>query len=287
MSKRHKSDPKINDISSYFFADQQDEEQFKSIFTSIASSELTKNCNVIKAIVREIACFATGNFKYCENAECKQEINVLFGDEKKDPNSLEYVYYNIMDAELATADYTGYFCQECMGDAIEVKCGKCHSDTLVHYPTSTECVYCQEIFTKNCCGGDICDCVYCEGDCDWHKACALTMPCVICRNITCLEHRKLADPYLDYVVCDDCCNAESFKINIKCYECKENYELLHSRLKFAFVDVYNVNGNEKCIKQCNFVDCQEWICCCNTNARKNEPFYCKKHDHHAYVWHMT
>ena len=75
--KRRRVDTKDESISSRLFKNDKDEKQFKSIYEAVYQSDLIHVTNMIKQIIHEIACYATGMVKYCENKDCQRDISAL------------------------------------------------------------------------------------------------------------------------------------------------------------------------------------------------------------------
>ena len=188
------------------FRSDLDQQQFQQILAPIDKSELIQNMSIPRVINQEIAEFATGTWRICDNINCENEISVLVedqqtigkhGSEEEEDDGTCYMIYNKKHSENKIGyNFCGhtnnYFCNQCIDWTVTSECSAC-SASRIYLLSSPKCKVCTQ-FTDCSCGkmGPIrCENENCSNGSIWCEHC-----------FSCEECRINAGPY-DYI-CDEC-----------------------------------------------------------------------------------
>eukprot|EP01084_Bolivina_argentea_P248457 415630_1 len=192
--KKQKLNNNSFQIKSIWFLNDSDQYQFKQLYSIIDNSQLSKQLKITHPINKEIAEYATGNFKPCNGTiNCTNKIPILCQDKEiynnnhNNYNKLGYKYCIESDK---------YFCFKCMEYATENDCECC--STLHFTPNCNKCHLCEsELY--------ICDCG-CEFECSyiWECTnnncnfkgcyeCGGTIACIACNNEFCTKCNVIPD----------------------------------------------------------------------------------------------
>ena len=135
--------------SKLFHTDDGDQKQFKDIFEAIKSSTISTKMSTPCDIIKEIAEYATGNIKPCNNKDCNADIHRLHDHYDNISNDNERGYGLCRKS-------VRYWCSECMCALKECEEGaKCK----IH-PADPHCANCSEyhydcsyleLYSCNCC----------------------------------------------------------------------------------------------------------------------------------------
>ena len=268
---------KLN-LPSTLFPHPSDQQQFRSLFGSIDASILPQTLQIGPDVIKEIAEFATGDWKNCGNQDCAALISVLSEDAAvydNDHGNATKIRYKYLE--------NTYFCSECMCCVEEHKCTVCWSKYLCHTQTNAKCHGCGcfhheqcQSFSSRCmqCGCDGALCFYCN----------MTSRCVVCHTSVCNRHTGLTNHgYLTVGqnVCTECYEL-GIESRMRCGACNTSFLLLHESLKVAYQE--GTEQWELCspMKKCAQQGCDVWVCFnCEPESRPGGMFgrlpFCQEH----------
>eukprot|EP01084_Bolivina_argentea_P248461 415634_1 len=284
---------KLNDFSlriqSSIFLNSSDHSQFQQLFTYISNSELSQSFNLSNIINKEIAEFATGQWKQCSNPKCCTQISVLcqdeqiYGNNHENAHKLGYkmcVKSGVFNKVYGVPGAKKYYCIQCMDLAISCDCSCC--DTLYLPSNCDKCDICKS---------DMCNCG-CILECMSHMYC-VTYKCNICDLKTCNkcnenEYCSRCDAYFCYGSCgktlcvrpdEPVCNNCYDKTIIECDKCDMKCELFYKS------NGHLVDNNEKLrMRKCKYSYCDIYICLdCDDkettdySQQWNNSYYCNRH----------
>ena len=131
----------IDGITSTLFEDGTDLQQFVEIFESVEQSNLIKTCNIPQDINKEIAEYATGDWRICD---CGEFVSIL--NEKEETEEGHYCECCMQTVWSRDCD----ICAKLWVSADDPTCYRCEYghclDCMVH------CSICDEMHCKDCIG---------------------------------------------------------------------------------------------------------------------------------------